>query len=144
MGGNIKSLTEVGLDNIHSSSFVYQASHLVTEVYLLGHVWLTLGECLLTSHDSLVIYVPGNGLQQACPTHGLPSTAYNVTSPCCAAIMGAALPHQVAEPSTGHTLITHQQPKHQYAVNTVLAETRQGKGAVQCSVKLWQINLCIG
>lgn len=130
MGGNIKSLTEVGLDNIHSSSFVYQASHLVTEVYLLGHVCLTLGECLLTSHDSLVIYVPGNGLQQACPTHGLPSTAYNVTSPCCAVQL---FPTKWLSPALG----THLSLINNQSISMLLTLSwlKPGKERVQCSAQ---------
>ena len=61
---SIKSLTEVKVDNILCSPFVYHANHFIVEGYWLGQSWLPCGRSMLTTPDHLlVLYVTGNSFQ---------------------------------------------------------------------------------
>jgi len=42
MGDCVESLAEVKVDNIHSSPFVYPASHVIIESYQIGQAWFWL------------------------------------------------------------------------------------------------------
>ena len=56
MGDCVESLAEVKVDNIHSSPFVYPASHVIVESYQIGQAWFPLGESMLTTPDNLLFF----------------------------------------------------------------------------------------
>ena len=56
MGDCVESLAEVKVDNIHSSPFVYPASHVIVESYQIGQASFPLGESMLTTPDNLLFF----------------------------------------------------------------------------------------
>ena len=54
MGDCVESLAEVEVDNIHGSSLIYPASHVIVESYQIGQAWFPLGESVLATPDKLL------------------------------------------------------------------------------------------
>lgn len=56
---NVKDFTEFTVDSINCSPLIYQANHLIKEVYQVGQVLLLIDESMLTTPDNFfVLHVP--------------------------------------------------------------------------------------
>lgn len=64
MGDSVKCLTEVKVENVYYSPFIYLTTHFITEVYQVFQAQFLLHKLMLmTLKHIFALHAPGNGFQ---------------------------------------------------------------------------------